>query len=293
MSGEALFKCKDCSQIGPAKKKLHGAWYFLLPIWFVAVIFAVGFPLVGVPALVVMYLLMRKRHCKFCGSMNVSRHFTDDELQKAKQAKDELRKKIEKLNAKKDMESRIRDNLQRDLNFISDGAKKLKIKVAGGVGWEYLQNQSVDLKIMNSELRIYDWKRLEKKVIPFDQIRDVEIGGPGKVVNSPGISGGGFGAEGAMTGMALATVANLVLTSSSTRTIVRLLLDNAEVIFVSTDIEPDAMRTLLSSVFVHARNHSVTRADSISDQLAKLKGLYDSGALSDDQYRKAVDKIVS
>jgi hypothetical protein len=146
---------------------------------------------------------------------------------------------------------------------------------------------------MNGELRIYDWKRLEKKVIPFDQIRDVEIGGPGKVVNSPGISGGGFGAEGAMTGIALATVANLVLTSSSTRTIVRLLLDNAEVIFVSTDIEPDAMRTLLSSVFVHARNHSVTRADSISDQLAKLKGLYDSGALSDDQYRKAVDKIVS
>ena len=303
MKGEALFKCGDCSQIGPAKKKLHGAWYLLLPVWFVGAIFAVALPYVGIPALMILYFLMRKNHCTSCGSMNVERYFTEEERQKMNEAKEEMaRKKQEDAvmreikQSQKASENQKIINLKMDLNLLPDGAKKLRVKVVGGAGWEPMHDTSIDVKIASDALVFYDFKRIKKISLPYGEIRSIDIGGPGKVTSGGGFAGGGFG-EGALVGMGIATLANILTTHSSTKTYVRLLLEDAELILLSSDTEPDKMRILLSPLFVKStkmlEHKPEIDSNSMTRQLVELKGLHESGALSDEQYKKAVDKIVS
>ena len=132
--------------------------------------------------------------------------------------------------------------------------------------------------------------------MPYGEIRSIDIGGPGKVTSGGGFAGGGFG-EGALVGMGIATLANILTTHSSTKTYVRLLLEDAELILLSSDTEPDKMRILLSPLFVKStkmlEHKPEIDSNSMTRQLVELKGLHESGALSDEQYKKAVDKIVT
>jgi hypothetical protein len=175
---------------------------------------------------------------------------------------------------------------------LTNESEVVKIKIIGGVGWGDFKNLDVHLKISRYVMEIYDLNGLRKVSIEHAQVRSIDIGGPGTVSAGPNIVGGGFGAEGAITGMAVATVANILLTHSSTKTIVRLLLNDAEIVFLSSELDPDSMRTLMSPVYVALNQQIDARNDSISNQLLQLKSLRETGALSDEQYQRAVDKLL-
>lgn len=294
MADLKIFKCEDCSHIGPAVKRMHGAWYMLLPVWFVAVIISFAVPWLGIPLLIGLYFQLRKNHCTSCGSMNVKRYFTEDELDSMNKEKEaeELRKMEEKRQI--EVRKQNKELLTMDFKNGLTGFKVLKVKIVGGSGWSDMVDHQVDLKIMDQSMDFFDFSLVQKKSVVYTDIRAVEIGGPGRVTSGPGISGGGFGAEGALTGMAIATVANILLTHSSTRTIVRVQFDDSEVIFVSSDLEPDAIRVVLSPLFVGLRSSNNENDEkSMPKQLAELAGLRDSGALSEEQYQRAVNKVVS
>lgn len=289
-----IFKCEDCSHIGPAVKKMHGAWYMLLPVWFIGLIISISVPWLGIPLLIGLYFQLRKDHCLSCGSMNVKRYFTEEELNSMNKEKEaeELRKMEEKRTI--EMEKKNKEMLELDFKDGLNEFKRLKIKIIGGSGWGDMIDHQVDLRIMDESMDFFDFSLVQKKSVLYRDIRAVEIGGPGTVTSGPGISGGGFGAEGALTGMAIATVANILLTHSSTRTIVRILFDDSEVIFISSYFEPDAIRVVLSPLFVGLKSLNNEGGEkSMSKQLIELVGLRDSGVLSEEQYQKAVNKVVS
>lgn len=294
MADAKNFKCEDCSHIGPAVKRMHGAWYMLLPVWFIAIVIAIAIPLIGVPLLIGLYFQLRKNHCSSCGSMKVMRYYTEDELHSIKMQKEakDLKKREELMRAEE--QKRNKELLRQDFNDGYSESKKLKIKIVGGAGWGDMVDNQIDLKIMQKSMDFFDFGEGRKKSVSYADIRSVEIGGPGRVTSGPRISGGGFGAEGALTGMAIATVANILLTHSSTRTIVRIMLGDSEVIFISTDVEPEAMRMILSPLYVGLDSGgAVSGENNMSGQLVELAGLRDSGVINEEQYQKAVNKIVS
>lgn len=293
MAGKKIYKCEDCAFVGLSKMRFHGVLYVLLPLWLFMIIFSLFVPLIGVPAIIGALLFMRKPHCSSCGSMNVVRYFTEEEIQAAKQIKaDSLKQQAElkRNEARKRYEIGL---LKSEIDDVSDGSRVLKVRIVGGAGWERMHNVDVYLKISNKSIGFYDLNDASKVLVLCDQVRSVDVGGPGRVTSGPNIGGGGFGVEGAITGMAIATVANTLLTHSSTKTIVRILLDDSEIVFISSDVDLDSMRLILSPLYVAIGNMTSGSNTSIVAQLSDLKGLRDSGALDDGQYQKAIEKILS
>jgi len=94
--------------------------------------------------------------------------------------------------------------------------------------------------------------------IPMADLTGIEIGGPGKVTEGGGFFGGGFGLQGAATGMAIAGILNALSTRTTVLTVVALTAAKAEVWFAYTQSEPAALRVELSPVFVAIRQTSTT-----------------------------------
>lgn len=299
MSDKELYKCGDCGFIGASKSKFYGAWYLLVPLWIVLIILALGAPYIGIPIIIGMFLLGRRNHCSSCGSKNVIRHFTDEELRvRAQQESEAARQQAEATERrnetkKREMsEARERQLMRRELDDVSDGSRNINIKIIGGAGWEDMHGSDAHLKISTDSICFVDLKNIRKVLLPNARVCSMDISGPGTVASGPNISGGGFGVQGAITGMAIATAANILLTHRSTKTIVRVASDDAEVIFLSSEMEPDSMRVLLSPVYVALGRKDASAANALDSQLTQLKRLLDSGALSDEQYRRAVDKLL-
>jgi hypothetical protein len=95
--------------------------------------------------------------------------------------------------------------------------------------------------------------------IPMSTILAIEIGGPGRTTAGGGFIGGGFGLEGAVTGMLVSTALNALTTSTSVLTVIAVLATEGEVWMANTHVEPAAMRIELAPAFVAVRRAAVTR----------------------------------
>ena len=82
--------------------------------------------------------------------------------------------------------------------------------------------------------------------MPYGQVEDVEIGGPGLVKTGGGFVGGGFGARGAIEGMAVAAVLNALTTRTSIKTIVRIQATGCELFLLHTRLTPEQLRITMS-----------------------------------------------
>jgi hypothetical protein len=82
--------------------------------------------------------------------------------------------------------------------------------------------------------------------VPYSQIEDVEIGGPGLVKSGGGFTGGGFGLGGAIEGMAIAAVLNAMTTRTSITTIMRIQGTGCELFLLHSRLTPDRLRIELS-----------------------------------------------
>jgi hypothetical protein len=264
------------------------------PIVLILILVSLFAPMVGIPIiLIIAYICRKKKRCPQCGSTNLERKYTIDEEKAMEDEKESRCKEVEAEKARRMKELEERNFLISELRNCSDGSKNIKIKIIGGTGWESMEDNSFDLKITKEAFLVFDLKKIKKLPIPYSDIRGFDIGGPGKVTSGPGIGGGGFGVQGALTGMAIATVANTLLTHSRITTIVKLLTDDSELVFVTSDVEPETMRLLLSPLYVNLSKKATAQEKSIAEKVAELKGLLDSGALDEEQYQKAVNKVVS
>jgi hypothetical protein len=167
--------------------------------------------------------------------------------------------------------------------------------VLGGSGWEYLKGEKHIISIDADKIRIGNLTTLIEMDISISDIVDIEISGPGTVTSDAGISGGGFGLEGALKGIAIATVVNLLTTHRSTKTIIRIGYKKSEIVFITSKIEPEQARLYFSSIFAQIKSgiNATEQSISISSELMKLVELKNLGLLTEDEFNQAKAKILA
>jgi len=133
--------------------------------------------------------------------------------------------------------------------------------------------------------------------LPWDQVDELEVSGPGTVTTGGGWMGGGFGLEGAIQGIIIAEVLNAVTTKQDTVTLLYLSGQGGGVALHTPDYEPETLRIRLAAGFgqmAQARNKPAA-AVATDDPLVRLERLADArkkGLLSNEEYKRVRAKII-
>jgi Short C-terminal domain len=131
----------------------------------------------------------------------------------------------------------------------------------------------------------------------YSEIEDVEIGGPGLVKSGGGFIGGGFGAVGALEGMAVAAVLNTLTTRTTITTVVRIQATNCELFLLWTKATPAQLRIELSrplGAIRAARTADQVPARSASPvaELSKLADMLQAGLLTREEFDQLKAKLL-
>ena len=143
-----------------------------------------------------------------------------------------------------------------------------------------------DLRFLDDRITVYaGWLPRVVMEITYCDIEAVDIGGPGLVKSGGGFAGGGFGAVGALEGMAIATVLNVLTTRTTITTIIRIQAPAAELFVLYTSQTPDQLRMRLSQPLGAIRASRAALAQpsapaSPVEELAKLAAMLGSGLLT-------------
>lgn len=150
-----------------------------------------------------------------------------------------------------------------------------------------------DVRFLEDRLMVSACRQAEVLAeVPYGQVEDVEIGGPGLVKTGGGFVGGGFGARGAIEGMAVAAMLNALTTRTSIKTIVRIQGTSCELFLLHTRMTPEQVRIRMSHPLgairsaraaevaggIHFQGLAVSR--SPVEELAKLAGMLEKGLLT-------------
>lgn len=123
----------------------------------------------------------------------------------------------------------------------------------------------------------------------------VSITGQGERTSNLGLWGGGFGVKGAAKGILAASVLNSLTTRTDIDTVIALSDATQEVYFHYDKETPENLRIRLAPVFVKLRANSAVTTESNSTlvtDLSRLVELRDSGALSEDEFAAAKERLL-
>lgn len=125
----------------------------------------------------------------------------------------------------------------------------------GGYNAGLLQGSGLDVLLDDRGFHFFSSDSpIEPKVsVPFHVLHGIEISGPGKETTNAGIIGGGFGIEGIVLGVALASLVNAVTTRTTINTFFRIGWTDAEAFFHYDKLAPEVVRILFSRAFVAVR----------------------------------------
>jgi hypothetical protein len=162
-----------------------------------------------------------------------------------------------------------------------------------------------DVRFLEDRLLVVVCRRAEILAqVPYSEIEDVEIGGPGLVKTGGGFVGGGFGAKGAIEGMAIAAVLNALTTRTSITTIVRIQATGCELFLLHTRVTPEQLRIELSRPLGAIRSARVTgvagavrhqtpvRPAAPVEELAKLAEMLEKGLLTREEFDLMKAKVL-
>lgn len=112
------------------------------------------------------------------------------------------------------------------------------------------------------------------------EVADLSVTGPGSVVTGGGFIGGGFGVDGALTGMAIAGVLNALTTQKTVQTFLALTTNFGELHLHYRSMEPAALRIFLSDVYVRLRQLNTQWR---KQRQAVIDGQLASGAITEEE----------
>jgi hypothetical protein len=168
----------------------------------------------------------------------------------------------------------------------------------GGHGVSLTPGKTYSLFFEADELLVTDGGTAVAR-IPYSAVHQMEISGRGEVTSGGGFIGGGFGVEGAVTGMAVAALLNAATTQTKMETVLQLEATDAEAFFHYGLAPPDRLRIELSAVFGRLRrerSHSGQELQppdaELTDQLLKLADLRREGLLSPDEFEAAKRRLL-
>lgn len=136
--------------------------------------------------------------------------------------------------------------------------------------------------------------------LPYERIVDVAAGGPGAYETGGGFIGGGFGMEGAVMGMAIATALNALTTRTKVETIISVVYDEGELHFLSRMVTPEKLDLDLSvarSAIRRTRRVDTPVAPSpavdVTARLVELAALKEKGLLDDAEFASLKAKLLA
>jgi hypothetical protein len=169
-----------------------------------------------------------------------------------------------------------------------------------------IAGQLCDVRFLEDRLVVSQCRQTQVLAeIPYQQVEDVEIGGPGLVRSGGGFIGGGFGARGAVEGMAIAAVLNALTTRTSIKTVVRVQGTGCELFLLHTKATPEQIRIDLSRPLGAIRSARATGAPDIRrlqppalpaspvEELTKLAAMLDSGLLTRQEFDHLKAKLLA
>jgi Short C-terminal domain len=170
-------------------------------------------------------------------------------------------------------------------------------------GVELVPGNACDLRFLRDSAAIYLPGQLSSiGEIPFTEIENVEIGGPGLVRSGPRWVGGGSGVLGAAEGIAMAALLSALTTRTTITTIMLVQATRAELFLLNKKTSPQAFRIQLSPVLGSIREARTLvpapaqeTAGNLSpvDELAKLASLLDRGLLTRAEFDELKAKLIT
>jgi hypothetical protein len=127
------------------------------------------------------------------------------------------------------------------------------------------------------------------ETILYAEVDDIRVSGPGTVTSGGGFVGGGFGVESAMQGIAVATLLNLVTTTSKVHTYITLSSIRGELHFHYAGMEPGAVTVALAPVFTSLRRMNPRWIDI---QVARIDGCKKAGIITEGEYAQMLLMLV-
>jgi Short C-terminal domain len=179
---------------------------------------------------------------------------------------------------------------------FSEGSeiKVLPVTYLGGSGFDGNAGEQYLLCKKKGCIYLADVNRLKEHKFKLDEFLSLEISGAGTETTNAGIVGGGFGIEGMLKGMVVASVLNAITTKSQTNTYMRFSGVNKEMFLHLDCVEPAELRMILSSIFVEIENSRLgNKPISASDELAKLFSLFKEGVLTQAEFEKAKANLLN
>ncbi len=189
-------------------------------------------------------------------------------------------------------ENQLAFEAKRD-EFIQRFAKNSEIKILpvtylGGSGFDGNAGEHYLFCKKEGAIALADTTGLKEYRFKIEELQAIEITGPGTQTTNAGLVGGGFGIEGMLKGMVVASVLNTITSKSNTNTFIKFLFLDKEVYFHLDCIEPAELRMALSSIFVQLENsRRKVNNSSVSDELVKLHSLLKNGVLTQDEFDTA------
>lgn len=159
-----------------------------------------------------------------------------------------------------------------------------------------------DLRFLTDRIAVFPFQGLDAVAqIPYRDVEVVDIGGPGLVRSGGRFAGGGFGVAGAVEGMAIAGVLNMLTTQTTIKTVVRIQAAECELFLLCTTTEPEALRISLSralSTIRQAQPEAATdpvdrSAASVVDQLGRLAEMLQSGLLTREEFDRLKAALIA
>jgi len=176
--------------------------------------------------------------------------------------------------------------------------------VADGIGWAPPIGSTVHLVVFDAHLELSRSMYEQQGVveIPFSSLWDVEIEG-GTNSGGGGFFGGGFGAAGAIEGMAIATVLNRLTTKVTQWATITIIADGGSVVLVQNGGDVGTLRRklrVLRDAAVAAPTQSAietsqpdpTDTSDMVSSLERLARLHESGVLNDAEFQRAKAAIL-
>jgi hypothetical protein len=162
-----------------------------------------------------------------------------------------------------------------------------------------------DVRFFEDRFVVFAYRRTQMLAeVPYSQVEDVEIGGPGLVKTGGGFVGGGFGVGGAIEGMAIAAVLNALTSRTSITTVVRIQGTGCELFLLHTRLTPGQLRIEMSRPLGAIRSARATQAvgeiqhiapdlsSSPVQELAKLADMLEKGLLTREEFDLMKSKLI-
>lgn len=160
--------------------------------------------------------------------------------------------------------------------------------VLGGVGYPFLPGDTVDLRFGRDAL-VIETADSTSADIPYLEIVDIVINGPGSITTGGGFIGGGFGVEGALEGMAVGLILNRLTSRTKIHTFIALVTHLGELHLHYGNMEPSALRIALSEVFTALRRLDPTW---LHTRLKRLEAHHIQKLLSDGDFERLKQRLL-